>query len=122
MTFIDRDLLLKDIDESIRLTVKGSTTSPANYEEQERLLTELRGAKIIIDRIELAPVADVAAVVRCENCKHAWFQYNNNKYPFGVFSCKKQPAGRAYKKVRGDFFCAYGELRDKYRFYGGKAE
>ena len=40
-------------------------------------------------------------------------QLNDGKYPFGVYACEKQPAGRAYKKVRGDFFCAYGTRTDK---------
>jgi hypothetical protein len=35
-------------------------------------------------------------------------------YYMGVFDIiNSQPAGRAYKKVRGDFFCAYGTRADK---------
>lgn len=56
-----------------------------------------------------APSGSGTKVVRCENCKHAYFRYNTERYPFGLYACKKQPTGRTYKKVRGDFFCAYGE-------------
>ena len=61
---------------------------------------------------EKCPTADVVEVVRCKDCRHAFFRYNNDRYPFGVYACRKQPSGRAYKKVRGDFWCAYGEKMD----------
>ena len=48
--YIDADLLLKDISESVVFSVRGSG-SP-----------ELRGARKIIDRIENAPTADVVEV------------------------------------------------------------
>lgn len=50
------------------------------------------------------PAADVKKIVKCEKCKYARFQYNDDKYPFGVYSCEKQPAGRAYKKSTRRFF------------------
>lgn len=51
MAYIDKDLLLKDIGESVVFTVKSGFISP-----------ELRGARKIIDRIENAPTADVVEV------------------------------------------------------------
>ena len=62
--------------------------------------------------VDHAPIADVVEVVRCKDCRHAFFRYNNDRYPFGIYACRKQPSGRAYKKVRGDFWCAYGEKMD----------
>ena len=59
MAYIDRDLLLQDISESVVFTVRDSATSP-----------ELRGARKIIDRIKSAPTADVVEVVRCKDCTH----------------------------------------------------
>lgn len=56
---------------------------------------------------------DFTKVVRCEKCKFACFQYNTDKYPFGLYACKKQPTGRAYKKVKGNHFCSYGELKER---------
>ena len=50
MAYIDKDLLLKDISESVVFSVKGSC-SP-----------EFRGARKIIDRIKNAPTAGVAEV------------------------------------------------------------
>ena len=53
MTYIDRELLLQDISESVVFTVRNAETSP-----------ELRGAKKVIDRIRNAPTADVVEVVK----------------------------------------------------------
>lgn len=55
MAYIDRDLLLKDIDESVVFSVRSGKTSP-----------EIRGANKIIDRIKNAPTADVVEVKRGE--------------------------------------------------------
>lgn len=55
--------------------------------------------------------ANYVEVVKCENCKFACFRYNADKYPFGLFACKKQPTGRMYKKVKGNHFCSYGERK-----------
>ena len=49
--YIDKDLLLKDISESVVFTVRNAETSP-----------ELRGARKIIDRIKKTPTADVVEV------------------------------------------------------------
>ena len=51
MPFIDKDLLLKDIEESVVFSGRSGTLSP-----------ELRGARKIVDRIENAPSADVVEV------------------------------------------------------------
>ena len=70
----------------------------------------------IADRIEddivKIPTADVAEVVRCRNCKHAYFKYNMKDTLQEIYACRKRPAGRCHKKVSGDFFCARGERRD----------
>lgn len=62
--YIDADLLLQDISESVVFTVRDSATSP-----------ELRGARKIVDRIKNAPTADVVEVKRGE-----WLQ---TKEPLG---------------------------------------
>ncbi len=51
MAYIDKDLLLKDIGESVVFTIRNAETSP-----------ELRGARKIIDRIKNAPATDVVEV------------------------------------------------------------
>lgn len=58
------------------------------------------------------PSADVVEVVRCRNCKHAYFKYNCKDTLQEIYACKKRPTGRTHKKVGGDFFCAHGERRD----------
>ena len=57
--YIDADLLLKDIGESVVFTVKSGFISP-----------ELRGARKIIDRIKNAPTADVEEVKHGEWILH----------------------------------------------------
>ena len=80
MAYIDKDLLLKDISESVVFSVKGSC-SP-----------ELRGARKIIDRIENAPTADVVEVKhgewidiniaewQCSECNYRVERWNNTPY------------------------------------------
>lgn len=76
MAYIEKDLLLKDIGESVVFSVRAGYISP-----------ELRGARKIIDRIENAPTADVVKVKhekwilrgnekKCSGCK---FIYYSNK-------------------------------------------
>ena len=67
MAYIDKDLLLKDIAESVVFSVKSGVPSP-----------ELRGARKIIDRIKNAPTADV------EEVKH------------GIWSRGTEPSGSVY--------------------------
>lgn len=57
MAYIDKDLLLKDIEESVVFSVRDGVPSP-----------ELRGARKIIDRIENAPTADV------QKAKHGYWK------------------------------------------------
>lgn len=57
--YIEREALLKDISESVVFTVRSDKPS-----------LEIRGANKVIDRIKLAPTADVVEVVRCKDCEH----------------------------------------------------
>ena len=75
MAYIDKDLLLKDIGESVVFSVRAGYISP-----------ELRGARKIIDRIENAPTADVVEVKHSE-----WKLYNDGS---GVCkNCKTHQRG-----------------------------
>lgn len=58
--YIERNALLKDIDSSIVFTVRSDLKHPP----------EIQGAKKVIERIKVAPVADVVKVVRCKDCIH----------------------------------------------------
>ena len=55
--------------------------------------------------------ADVVEVVRCKDCKHAYFRYNCKDTMQEIYACEKRPAGRMHKKVGADFFCAHGERK-----------
>lgn len=89
--YIDADLLLKDIDESVVFSVRSGKTS-----------SEIRGANKIIDRIKNAPTADVVEVVRCKDCMFCLEGYNHEN----VCSAMTNP-----NYVNLDHFCSYGERR-----------
>ena len=55
--YIDADLLLKDISESVVFSVRSGFISP-----------EMRGARKVIDRIENALTADVVEKRDCDLC------------------------------------------------------
>ena len=59
-----------------------------------------------------APTADVVEVIRCKDCKHAYFRYNTKDTLQEIYACRKRPAGRTHRKVSGDFFCKHGERKD----------
>lgn len=60
--YIEREELLKDINETVVFTVRNGVKLPTS---------EMRGANKVIDRIKSAPTADVVEVVRCKDCVHA---------------------------------------------------
>ena len=74
-------------------------------------LSYIDGIFALAREIAEMPEADVAEVVRCRNCKHAYFKYNMKDTLQEIYACRKRPAGRCHKKVSGDFFCARGERR-----------
>lgn len=57
--------------------------------------------------------ADFVEVVRCSECKHAYFRYNTKDTLQEIYACKKRPTGRTHKKVGGDFFCKHGERKEQ---------
>ena len=52
--------------------------------------------------IEALPIADVAPVVRCKDCKHSWEDIGGLCCSHGVCVDLTVP---------GDFYCAYGERK-----------
>lgn len=98
MAYIDRDLLLKDIEESVVFTVsRGQRNSP-----------EIRGANKVIDQIKQMPTADVVEVVRCKDCVH----YNDGH-------CIEFPISGdawAYAETKPNDFCSYGERKTEHSY------
>ena len=94
--YINREELLKDIDDSVRFSTRNGVSA------------EMRGAHKIVDRIVSAPTVDVVEVVRCRDCKFA-FPYNDYYY------CENEdsPFTNSDWAVcpNGDDFCSYGERR-----------
>lgn len=63
----------------------------------------------IIDALENVPAADVAPVVRCENCKHLRVWNRKNIYAF----CPKTTiAFLPFEQDTRTFFCSFGERKD----------
>ena len=61
-----------------------------------------------INMIEDAPAADVVPVVRCKNCKYAYY-YNEEGCRGFVCNGYFQ-----YADVESNDFCSYGEMRNNY--------
>ena len=61
-----------------------------------------RAQRAILD----APSADVAPVVRCQDCKHAWI------HPCGYVYCHRDGRNAYEMTFNLDSFCSYGERKD----------
>ena len=102
--YIEREALLRDIEESVRFTVQNAPSA------------EMRGAHKIIDRIKCAPAADVVPVVRCKECKHQR-ERNTEEQVYlidGVLICTSPDAtDECWNPVFPNHFCSYGERRER---------
>lgn len=59
---------------------------------------------LALDEIRRAPTVDAEVVVRCNDCKHSWEDIGGLTCSHGVcVDCA----------VLADFYCAYGERKDK---------
>ena len=90
----------------------------AEYIEREALIREIerREALMVGDKlvsvyamksfIKNRPSADVAPVVRCRDCKHAWI------HPCGYVYCHRDGRNAYEMTFNLDSFCSYGERKD----------
>lgn len=95
--YIEREALLKEIDEEIEFE------SPMYTTEQNEYLT--KGLKIARKDIKRFPSADVVEVVRCRDCKC----YEIHK-PSVTMNCERD--GRLIPMMPDDY-CSYGERRSE---------
>ena len=58
------------------------------------------------DALNKIPAADVAPVVKCQNCKHAWI------HPCGYVYCHRDGRNAYEMTFNLDSFCSYGERND----------
>lgn len=63
-------------------------------------------ADCIARDISELPDADVAPVVRCRDCKHAWI------HPCGYVYCHRDGRNAYEMTFNLDSFCSYGERKD----------
>ena len=61
---------------------------------------------IDIEDVDAIPAADVAPVVRCRDCKHAWI------HPCGYVYCHRDGRHSYEMTFNLDSFCSYGERKD----------
>ena len=85
----------------------------AEYIERETVLKEAESrimwgasAAAVYELIRDAPAADVAPVVRCRDCKHAWI------HPCGYVYCHRDGRNAYEMTFNLDSFCSYGERKD----------
>ena len=87
--YIEREALLEDIQAAVENGGMGSMVAGA--------------LKRYITRV---PAADVAPVVRCRDCKHAWI------HPCGYVYCHRDGRNAYEMTFNLDSFCSYGERKD----------
>lgn len=58
------------------------------------------------EKIKSIPAADVAPVVRCRDCKHAWI------HPCGYVYCHRDGRNAYEMTFNLDSFCSYGERKE----------
>ena len=89
----------------------------AEYIEREALLEDLQAAvenggmggmvaSVLKRYVTRVPAADVAPVVRCRDCKHAWI------HPCGYVYCHRDGRNTYEMTFNLDSFCSYGERKD----------
>ena len=64
------------------------------------------GIENILKVINSIPAVDVAPVVRCRDCKHAWI------HPCGYVYCHRDGRNAYEMTFKLDSFCSYGERKD----------
>ena len=85
----------------------------AEYIEREAVLKEAESrimwgasAAAVYELIRDAPAANVAPVVRCRDCKHAWI------HPCGYVYCHRDGRNAYEMTFNLDSFCSYGERKE----------
>ena len=71
-------------------------------------------ADAVLHQVQSVPAADVAPVVRCEDCKHLCVLNRKDIY---AFCPKTNIAFLPFEQDTRTFFCSYGERKD-----GGNAD
>ena len=87
--YIEREALLEDIQAAVENEGMGSMVAGA--------------LKRYVKRVT---AADVAPVVRCRDCKHAWI------HPCGYVYCHRDGRNAYEMTFNLDSFCSYGERKD----------
>ena len=111
--YINRELLLKDLETSIVVSGRNDVAP-----------LELRGVHKVINRIKAMPTEDAVPVVRCKDCKHSRelernCEINRNAYRHcAIYRGEEENVWVKYKRyykeysiVEPDDYCSYGERK-----------
>ena len=96
--YIDREKLVRQIICSMAEFI-GAPDDVQRHDEQ---------CNYAINMIEDAPAADIVPVVRCKDCKYAYY-YNEEGCRGFVCNGYFQ-----YADIESNDFCSYGEMRNNY--------
>ena len=100
--YIEREAIRNSVESIDWYSVyKGKLTAGAPNTENA-----LYKASSIYAAIDNAPAADVAPVVRCRDCKHAWI------HPCGYVYCHRDGRNAYEMAFNLDSFCSYGERKE----------
>ena len=121
--YIEREALLRDIEQSVVYTARGKITS-----------AEMRGAHKIIERIKCAPAVepiyihsptksefkrmavqmDYVPVVRCKDCKYSTLPSMQTQIygKPGTLTCRNRKSPCNRRNVTSDDYCSYADRKD----------
>ena len=101
--YIDADALINEI-----MTEWGGDPKYFESDDDPSVVISAYGDVWTLERISKALTADVVEVVRCKDCK--WFDRTN---PYGTLSPNAFHCNCNERFFRDDFYCGYGERREK---------
>ena len=93
MIYISRDKAIAYVEEQYRL-----------FKNDESKQAVVEGC---VEALKFVPLADVAEVVRCKDCKHC--EIVNDQFDNDWYFCTKTVNNA---EVKATDFCSYGERRD----------
>ena len=80
----------------------------ANEWVSEACMAPVMRVSRLLDKLQKVPAADVAPVVRCEDCVH----WDDDPDTYGADDGPKGKCMKSFETMCADDFCSYGERKD----------
>ena len=80
----------------------------ANEWVSEACMAPVMRVSRLLDKLQKVPAADVAPVVRCEDCVH----WDDDPDTYGADDGPKGKCMKSFETMRADDFCSHGERKD----------